>query len=206
MGGYWKPYQKAIDDFFEWLFADKKKRKILKYLPKNCQCCELLGICRNEENDWKCKKGCLILNQEKDYSSPNILNKQRLTRKQKKLPVKRVVIAGCRTFNDYEEAKQYIEHCISNIRQGNRIVIVSGGSRGADKLGEQFAIENNYEIERYYADWDNFGRSAGPRRNEVMVKKSDYVICFWNGQSRGTESMIKYAKIYDRPLRIKYIK
>ena len=163
-------------------------------------------MCRDEENDWKCRKGCLILNQNKDYLLPQILNKQRLTRKQKKLPVKRIAIAGCRTYNDYEEAKEYIEHCISNIKQENRIVIVSGGSRGADKLGERFAIENRFEIERYYADWDRYGKSAGPRRNEVMAKKSDYIICFWNGQSRGTKSMIEYAKMYDKPLRTKYIK
>jgi len=25
MGGYWKPYQQLIEEFFEWLFADKEK-------------------------------------------------------------------------------------------------------------------------------------------------------------------------------------
>ena len=35
MGGYWKPYQQLIDSFFEWLFADKRKRKMLKYLPES---------------------------------------------------------------------------------------------------------------------------------------------------------------------------
>lgn len=66
MGRYWKPYQNAIEDFFEWLFADERERKILKYVPKYCQYCELLGICRDEDKNWKCIKGCLILNQNKD--------------------------------------------------------------------------------------------------------------------------------------------
>lgn len=122
------------------------------------------------------------------------------------MAIKRVVVAGCRTYTNYEEAKVFIDKCISNIRKENTIIIVSGGSRGADRLGEQFAIENRFKIEKYYADWDRYGKSAGPKRNEVMAKKSDYIICFWNGQSRGTKSMIEYAKIYDRPLRIKYIK
>ena len=35
----------------------------------------------------------------------------------KKLPTKRVVIAGCRDYNNYEEAKAYIDFCLSNIRK-----------------------------------------------------------------------------------------
>ncbi len=38
-------------DFFEWLFADKEKRKKWKYLPKYCWDCELLGICRDRDNN-----------------------------------------------------------------------------------------------------------------------------------------------------------
>lgn len=206
MGGYWKPYQQALEEFVSWLFADQKQRNILKYLPRNCQCCELLGMCRDEEDNWKCRKGCLILNCNRDYTKPQILNKQRLTRKQKKLPVKRVVVAGSRTYNKYDEAKEYIEHCISNIRRDNRIILVSGASRGTDKLGEQFAVENRFEIERYYADWHKYGKIAGPIRNEIMAKKSDFVICFWDGHSKGTKSMIEYANLYGKPLRIKYVK
>lgn len=178
---------------------------MLKHVPKSCQFCELLGTCRDESNKWKCKKGCLILKQNIDYSVPQILNRQKLKQAQKTLPVKRVAVAGCRTYNDYEEAKEYIEHCISNIRHSSRIIIVSGGSRGADRLGERFALENRFEIERYYADWDKFGKSAGPRRNRLMAENSDFVICFWDGKSRGTKSMIENAKQYNKPVRIKYI-
>ena len=41
------------------------------------------------------------------------------------------------------------------------LVFVSGTCRGADMLGERFAAENGYEIERYPADWKRFGKSAG---------------------------------------------
>ena len=119
--------------------------------------------------------------------------------------IKRIVIAGCRDFNDYKEAKEYIDFCISNIRKGNEIIIVSGGASGADALGERYAKENGFKIERYPAEWEKYGRSAGPKRNEIMAKICDYVICFWDGKSRGTKSMIEYAKKYGKPIRIKQI-
>ena len=49
MGYYFKPYVWAFDDFLEWLFADKRKRKKLKYVPRYCRNCECLGICRDKK-------------------------------------------------------------------------------------------------------------------------------------------------------------
>lgn len=117
----------------------------------------------------------------------------------------KIVIAGCRNYNNYEEAKTYIDLCISNIRNGNKIIILSGGASGADKLGERYAKENGFDVELYPADWDKHGRSAGPIRNKLMAENCDYVICFWDGKSRGTKSMIEYAKILEKELRVKYI-
>ncbi len=118
----------------------------------------------------------------------------------------RVVIAGCRNYNNYKEAKEYIDHCISNIRKENTIIIVSGGADGADALGERYAAENGLKLERYPADWEKYGRSAGPKRNRQMAEIGDYVICFWDGQSRGTKSMIEYAKKLGKSIRIKNVK
>ncbi|MBO5873187.1 MAG: DUF2493 domain-containing protein [Clostridia bacterium] len=123
----------------------------------------------------------------------------------KNLPTKKVVVAGCRDYNNYEEAKDYIDRCLSGIRLENNIVIVSGGARGADALGERYARENGFEIERYPADWDTYGKSAGPIRNKQMAEICDCAICFWDGKSRGTASMIQFAKQRNKPIRVKRI-
>ncbi len=117
----------------------------------------------------------------------------------------KIVIAGSRHYNDYEEAKAFIDRCISNIRKDHTIIIVSGGCHGADKLGEIYAEENSFEVIRFLPDWKKYGKSAGPKRNKLMAEASDYVICFWDGKSRGTKSMIDFAKTHHRPLRIKRI-
>ena len=97
---------------------------------------------------------------------------------------KRVVVAGCRDYNNYEKARLFIDRCISNIVKDNNIIIVSGGAKGADAIGERYAKEKGFKIERYPADWEKYGRSAGPWRNKQMAEISNYVICFWNGKSK----------------------
>ena len=44
-----------------------------------------------------------------------------------------------------------------------------------------------------------------PKRNMEMAKVGDYVICFWDGKSKGTKIMIDYAKQFNKPLKIKEI-
>ena len=119
---------------------------------------------------------------------------------------KRIVIAGCRDYNNYDEAKPYIDYCLSNVRQENNIVIVSGCASGADAIGERYAEENGFAVEKYPADWKTYGRSAGPRRNKQMAEVSDLVICFWDEKSKGTKSMIEYAIKYNKTVKIKKIK
>lgn len=120
--------------------------------------------------------------------------------------IKRVAVAGCRHYEDYCAAKKYIDFCISEIRKKYTLIFVSGGCRGADSLGERYAAENGFETEIYPADWEKYGRSAGPKRNKKIAEISDYIICFWDGESRGTKSLLSFAEKYGKPVKIKYIK
>lgn len=76
------------------------------------------------------------------------------------------------------------------------VVVISGGAKGVDTLAEQFAKEFHLKNEIHKADWERYGRSAGPRRNEEMVKISQGVIAFWDYQSKGTKTTIDFAKKY----------
>ena len=60
--------------------------------------------------------------------------------------IKRVVIAGCRDYNNYVEAETYIDFCLSDIRRENNIIIVSGCASGADAIGERYAEENGLKV------------------------------------------------------------
>ena len=116
-----------------------------------------------------------------------------------------MLVAGSRTFNDYELLKRKCDHLLQN--QKGRIHVVSGGAKGADTLAERYARERNYELHVFPADWDTFGKSAGYRRNEEMHKFiSQFTkrgcVCFWDGQSKGTEHNFRLCEQYNNSLRI----
>lgn len=103
----------------------------------------------------------------------------------------RVIIAGGRDFNDYQLLKTKMD---SLLRNKSKVIIVSGGARGADSLGERYAKERGLEITKYPADWDRYGKSAGYRRNEQMAQNADALVAFWDGQSKGTAHMIQIGQ------------
>ncbi len=118
----------------------------------------------------------------------------------------KVVIGGCREFKDYGVLCEFADTCLTRLAAQGDICIVSGGCRGVDEMGERYAAERGYAVERHPADWKRYGRSAGPRRNREMVELADYVIAFWDGRSRGTRSLIESAKELKKPLRVKMIR
>jgi len=106
----------------------------------------------------------------------------------------RVIIAGGRSFGDYQLLK---EHCLAVLQdklQTHHVIIISGHARGADTLGERFAKEVGLDCELHPAQWREFGRGAGLIRNAEMAKRADALIAFWDGKSRGTGHMISFAK------------
>lgn len=100
----------------------------------------------------------------------------------------KLIIAGGRDFDNYERLKEVV-----GMFDVENLAIVSGTARGADQLGERYAKEHSLTIHRYPADWDNHGRSAGYKRNELMADNADTLLAFWDGKSKGTKHMIDTA-------------
>lgn len=102
----------------------------------------------------------------------------------------KVIIAGSRTFSDYE----FLKTSLDSILTGSDITVISGAAEGADKLGERYAAERGFDVVQVPADWKKLGRAAGPKRNAQMAEMGDTLIAFWDGESRGTKSMIDLAR------------
>jgi|SRR5688572_4102066 hypothetical protein len=107
----------------------------------------------------------------------------------------KILICGSRHFNDYDLLKKEV---LNALPIGNyvRATIISGHARGADTLGERFAEEMQWELDVYPADWETYGKRAGPIRNTQMLRegKPDMVIAFRGPNSRGTQNMINQAR------------
>ncbi len=111
-------------------------------------------------------------------------------------------IVGSRTYNDYLNAEKELNNLLKNIEINN---IVSGGAYGADKIAELYAKKYNYNLIIHKPDWNKYGKSAGYIRNKLIINDSDYIIAFWDGESKGTKISIDLANKENKKLYIKYI-
>lgn len=111
----------------------------------------------------------------------------------------KIIVAGSRTFNDYHLLVEKLDFFLKNQKD---VTIISGTARGADKMGEDYAHQNNHKVEQYPAMWDIYGKKAGYMRNEEMANVADGAVIFWDGESKGTKHMIDLCKKNKIKLRI----
>ena len=102
----------------------------------------------------------------------------------------RILVCGDRNWIDRE--------CITRelLRYPNTSIIVQGCCRGADRMAAESAKMLHLHYEGYPADWERYGRAAGPIRNKQMLDTGIHlVLCFHNdiGNSKGTANMMKQA-------------
>jgi len=107
----------------------------------------------------------------------------------------KTIIAGSRDGTTYA-------HLVSALSKCGWVpsVVISGGARGADSIGEAWAAKNKIPVERFPADWERLGKRAGYLRNIQMACRAQALIAIWDGVSRGTENMIDIAE--EKGLRI----
>lgn len=115
----------------------------------------------------------------------------------------RVLVCGSRHFNDKELMADVLkQYAITEI--------IEGEARGADRLSRIYGEGRGIPVRCFPADWDKYGRAAGPIRNTQMLTegKPDLVIAFLgpvavseftsglsdSKYSRGTKNMIDQAK------------
>lgn len=104
----------------------------------------------------------------------------------------RTIIAGSRSITDPVEVERAVANC-----GWTPTTIISGGARGVDRMGENYARLNGLSLEIYEAEWGVYGNVAGYIRNAKMAKVADALIAVWDGISKGTGNMIDTARKMD---------
>jgi hypothetical protein len=109
----------------------------------------------------------------------------------------KLIIAGSRTITDYAILWRGLDAMARNgFDSGEVMEVVSGGARGADKLGERWAGDWEIPVKRFLPDWSK-GKTAGMIRNCAMV---DYVmpdgalVVLWDGVSKGAAQIADYGR------------
>lgn len=105
-----------------------------------------------------------------------------------------VIIAGTQTFKDYDlvcTVMKVIREKYENIR------IISSSLPGADKCGILYALENKLPYMVFEAEWKKYGRTTEIIRHEQMVKVSQVLVLFWDGDSPGSQDLLHLAIQYE---------
>lgn len=112
----------------------------------------------------------------------------------------KVLVCGSRHFSDTNLLYDVLD------KQHKEIPIdcvVEGDARGADRIAGFWAKKNKIDLKIYPADWDKYGKAAGPIRNKQMLGEGpDLVIAFRGPNSRGTQNMIDQATRENIPVHI----
>ena len=104
--------------------------------------------------------------------------------------VRKVLVTGDRNW-------QGEDVIMRELRKMKPDVVVEGGAKGADSLAKKVANKLGIEVREYPAEWDKYGRAAGPIRNQEMLgEKPDLVLAFHSNieKSKGTKNMITLAR------------
>lgn len=117
----------------------------------------------------------------------------------------KLLICGDRNWSNGDAIRQVI-------KKFNPTTVIEGEAKGADTLARLSAVTMGIDVMPFPADWQKYGRAAGPIRNSQMLKEGnpDVVVGFHYkiDESKGTRDMLTRAKkagkatfIYDGELK-----
>ena len=112
-----------------------------------------------------------------------------------------VLCTGARDWDDIATVRRALETLPPESH------LVEGGAKGADALCALVARELGFTVHEVRADWNRYGRAAGPLRNRKMLDEFpliDIVFAFHRDltQSRGTKDMVRQAGQRGIPVKI----
>lgn len=118
--------------------------------------------------------------------------------------VTRILVTGSRNWADRDVVFETLMDVLAERGHPADMVLVHGACpTGADKMADEIWCGFlGYRVERHPAEWSQFGRAAGPRRNQEMVDAgADLCVAFLMPGSRGTADCVKRAEAAGIPVR-----
>ena len=111
----------------------------------------------------------------------------------------RVLVCGGRHYADREKVFGQLDWLRDRYREKG-LFVIEGGAQGADRFARDWRADRLIPGRTFTAEWDRFGRKAGPLRNARMIAEGrpDLVLAFPGG--RGTADMIAKAEAAGVPV------
>lgn len=106
----------------------------------------------------------------------------------------KLIIAGSRHIKPTHE---FIDGCLSQFLLKPHY-IYTGCASGVDESARTYSRADLTKV--FKADWDSWGRSAGPIRNGQMAQAGDALLLIWDGKSRGSFDIKKHMMKLNKPV------
>lgn len=114
--------------------------------------------------------------------------------------MRKILIAGSRDLYPTIKEIDYAFHQLVGVKWPNdEDEVVCGLARGVDSQGERWGMEYGITVRFFPAHWDEYGKSAGYRRNAEMVDYCTHGLVFWDRKSRGTKHTISLLEKSEKP-------
>lgn len=110
----------------------------------------------------------------------------------------RILVTGTRQRLTNED-KQTIKYAMSyHLLDPDTSLVIGDCPTGVDAYVAKLWEAQYKKVERFIADWDTYGKAAGPYRNKAMVDSApDYYLAFPKGNSKGTYNCVLLANRAD---------
>lgn len=101
----------------------------------------------------------------------------------------RLLVCGGRDFSD----KEWLNGVLDGIHQHSPVdILIEGGASGADRLARDWAWNKGIHVATVCAMWVKYGKGAGHRRNEAMMRLDPNMLIAFPG-GKGTTNMLDTA-------------
>lgn len=115
------------------------------------------------------------------------------------MPQYHVLISGSLSFDDYDLLCATLDRLLTS---KENVVIVSGGAKGAEQLGERYAQEHGLSLKQILADWEKHGRGAKVIRAAQLIEAADCAVFLWDGKSKAVAELIEKAEAKGIPVEL----
>ena len=119
----------------------------------------------------------------------------------------KVLVTGSRLWRaDSTIQKSKIYKVLDELHRDQPITLLITGAEplGADRCAGDWAHKMGVPLAEYPAEWNRYGKSAGPLRNQWMLDFSapDLVVAFPADAGRGTQDMMRRAEAAGVPVKV----
>jgi hypothetical protein len=113
-----------------------------------------------------------------------------------------VAVIGSRKFKNLERVTERLQSLYHNWNP-NTLLIISGGAAGVDSYAIDVAKRLGLETKEYKPDMSGgYDVKQYHLRNDRIIRDADFILAFWDGESRGTHSVIQKALMQRKHLEV----